>query len=157
MKYSHRFRVNAPLATVATFHRRSASMASITPPPIFVDVHRASSVLAEGDDMEFTMWMGPLPIHWVARIEEVSPTGFVDRQIVGPFKQWIHRHRFVVVGEGVTEVVDEVYLSLHENTFWKTVGLGMWLGLPLLFSFRAWKTRRLLAGTEDVENRVQAE
>jgi hypothetical protein len=27
---------------------------------------------------------------------------------------------------------------------WGVIGLAMWLGLPFLFAFRAWKTRRLL-------------
>ena len=41
MRYEHRFRVKAPLAAVADFHSRAASMPAITPPPIIVRMHRA--------------------------------------------------------------------------------------------------------------------
>jgi ligand-binding SRPBCC domain-containing protein len=145
MLYRHRFRVQAPLTDVVAFHRQSSSMAAITPPPIIVRIQEAPQVLKSGDQMSFTMWLGPLPIHWRARIETIEGSGFIDRQEAGPFSEWVHRHSFVVVNENVTEVVDEVFVSLHEtNRFWQMIGFSMWLGLPLLFRYRAWKTRRLL-------------
>jgi ligand-binding SRPBCC domain-containing protein len=144
MKYRHRFVVDAPLAAVADFHAQSASMGAITPPPIVVRVHNAPARLEEGDEMDFTMWLGPLPVRWLARIEDVSPTGFTDRQLRGPFQRWVHRHTFVPVDEANTAVVDEVDFSLRTHPWWGLIGLGMWLGLPLLFAYRGWKTRRLI-------------
>lgn len=143
MKFQHRFDVRAPLAAVAEFHRRSASMGAITPPPVIVRIHSAPAVLQEGDLMEFTLWLGPLPIRWLARIEDVTPHGFVDRQISGPFSQWKHTHTFVANGESTT-VHDQVEAEYSDKLFWKLVGMGMWLNLRLLFAFRGWKTRRLL-------------
>jgi ligand-binding SRPBCC domain-containing protein len=144
MKYQHRFQVRAPMAVVADFHAQSASMGAITPPPIVVTVHRAPVRLADGDEMDFTLWLGPLPVHWIAQIEDAGPVGFTDRQVCGPFAKWIHCHRFVVVDESVTEVLDEIELNLRPHWVWGLVGLGMWLSLPLLFAYRGWKTRRLL-------------
>ena len=144
MKYQHRFEVNAPLAAVAEFHAQSASMGAITPPPVVVRVHRAPARLDDGDEIDFTMWLGPLPLHWLARIEDVSPTGFTDRQLHGPFRHWVHRHTFTPVDETTTAVVDEIKLELRSNLWWKLVGLGMWLSLPLLFAYRGWKTKRLI-------------
>lgn len=145
MHYRHTFRVNAPLAKVADFHAQSASMGAITPPPVIVRVHHAPPRLNEGDEMDFTLWLGPLPIHWLARIEDVSPTGFVDRQLRGPFGRWVHRHTFVPVNENTTEVIDEIDLSLRAHPWWGLIGLGMWLNLPILFAYRSWQTRRLLS------------
>jgi len=141
MEYKHRFEVTAPLTAVADFHAQSASMGAITPPPAVVRVHRAPSHLDDGDEMEFTMWLGPLPVRWLARIEDVSPTGFTDRQLRGPFRHWLHRHTFVVVDETTTAVVDEIELELRSHPWWKLVGLLMWFSLPLLFAYRGWKTR----------------
>ena len=142
--YQHRFRVVAPLVRVAEFHSRAASMAAITPPPIIVRMRHTPAVLAEGAEMDFTLWLGPLPVRWLAHIEAVSPTGFSDRQLQGPFAEWVHRHTFFAVDERTTAVLDEVTLRLRLHPLWGLVGLGMWLGLPLLFAFRAWKTRRKL-------------
>ncbi|MEZ4832558.1 MAG: hypothetical protein R2873_11265 [Caldilineaceae bacterium] len=94
------------------------------------------------------MWMGPLPVRWVAQFEDVAEDSFVDRQVRGPFAQWVHRHTFVAVDEQITEVQDEVTVQLHEDSrWWQLVGFGMWMGLPVLFAYRAWRTRRLLVST----------
>ena len=144
MKFQHRFRVRAPIAAVAQFHARSASMPAITPPPMIVRVHAAPERLTTGDVMDFTLWAGPLPVRWVARIEDASPQGFTDRQQRGPFAAWAHRHSFVRVDDRTTDVVDEVEAQLKRHPFWWPAGALMWAGMPVLFAFRGWKTRRLL-------------
>jgi ligand-binding SRPBCC domain-containing protein len=144
MRFQHRFQVQAPLAAVAAFHRQSASMAAITPPPVLVRIHQAPALLQEGDQMAFTLWLGPLPLHWLARIEDVTPTGFVDRQLRGPFEQWVHRHTFHALSPTVTEVIDAIEITLSGRWYWKLVGGSMWLTLPLLFAYRGWQTKRLL-------------
>lgn len=144
MKYQHSFKVQAPLSAVTHFHAQSASMGAITPPPTIVQLHSAPASLGEGDIMDFTLWLGPIPIHWVARIEQVHFNGFTDRQVQGPFTRWIHRHRFIPVDEATTEVIDEIEAILRPHPWWGLVGLGMWLTMPLLFAYRGWKTRRLL-------------
>jgi ligand-binding SRPBCC domain-containing protein len=93
-----------------------------------------------------TEWMRPLLVRWVARVGDVSPTGFLDRQVRGPFEAWAHRHTFVQIEEGTTEAWDEVEARLKPHVLWGLVGLAMWLGLPLLFAYRGWKTRHLLDG-----------
>jgi len=90
------------------------------------------------------MWLGLFPIRWLARIQDVSSTGFTDQQLEGPFAEWVHRHIFVAVDEQTSVILDEVDLRLRSHPFWWLVGMAMWLGLPLLFAYRAWKTRRML-------------
>lgn len=153
-KYQHKFRVNAPLAAVAKFHSRSDSMGAITPPPIIAQVHQAPDTLAEGDEMDFTLWLALLPIRWLARIENVTPTGFTDRQLRGPFKKWVHRHTFMPVNNSTTEVVDEIECRLRPHILWGPVGLGMRLTLPLLFAYRSWKTKQLLMSSRVEANYV---
>lgn len=144
MKYTHRFTVRAPLAKVAAFHRRATSMAAITPPPIIVQMHRAPVELADNAEVEFTLWMGPLPLRWHALMDQVSENGFRDRMLSGPFASWVHQHRFIPLDDYTTEVVDEIEASLPVSFSRRMIALGMWLGTPLLFAYRAWRTRRLL-------------
>lgn len=145
MKYQHRFRVQAPAEAVAEFHSYPDAMAAITPPPIFVQVHSAPPRVVEGQQMDFTMWLGPLPLRWQARFEDVTPTSFVDRMVQGPLRIWRHRHSFVAIDDRTTDVVDEVEVEPRWHPLWGPVGLGMALNLPVLFAFRQWQTRRLLA------------
>jgi ligand-binding SRPBCC domain-containing protein len=119
-------------------------MAAITPPIIPLQLERAPSQLTTGSQMAFTMRMGPLPVKWRAYINNLTPEGFTDHQIEGPFRYWIHQHKFVEVDEQHTEVIDTVHAGLKWDVVWAPVGLAMWLGLPLLFAYRGWKTRRIL-------------
>jgi ligand-binding SRPBCC domain-containing protein len=144
VKYHHRFQVRAKLASVTEFHSRAASIAAITPPPMIIRMKPAPPTLAEGDVRDFTMWLGPFPIRWLARIQDVSATGFTDRQLEGPFAEWVHRHIFVAVDEQTSIILDEINLRLRSHPIWWLVGMAMWLGLPLLFAYRAWKTKRIL-------------
>lgn len=144
MKYQHRFRINVPLEVVSNFHRQPASLGAITPPPVVIRLHRAPAHLNDGSEMEFTLWLGPVPVHWLARIENTSPTGFTDRQLRGPFRKWVHRHTFLQVDETTTTVSDDIEFSFRLHPLWGPIGLGMWLSLPFLFAYRGWKTRRLV-------------
>lgn len=144
MKFEHRFRVRAPVEKVAEFHSNSTSMAAITPPPMVAIVHSAPERLKSGDRMDFTLWAGPVPIRWVAAIEDASPAGFTDRQVRGPFASWVHRHSFERVDDRTTDVVDCVEASPKRHLFWGLVGRLMWAGMPILFAFRGRRTRALL-------------
>jgi len=57
--------------------------------------------------MDFTLWFGPLPIHWLAQIEDVSESGFTDRQLHGRLQNG-YTHSFVTVDEHTTDVIDQV-------------------------------------------------
>ena len=144
MKYHHRFRVKAPLSQVASFHHLAASMSAITPPPIRVKVHKAPAELFNGDEMDFSLCIGPFSLRWLARIEDVTEAGFTDRQLHGPFQEWSHTHSFNQVDANVTEVIDQISAQLKRSIGGCLVGLGMWLGIPLLFVYRGWKTRAML-------------
>jgi len=144
MVYRHTFRVKAPLASVARFHTGSSSMGAITPPPVIVRVHSAPTVLGEGDEMDFTLWLLVLPLRWVARIQQVSECGFTDVQVSGPFERWQHQHDFHSLDGHTTEIHDTVEASLSHRPLKWLIGLSMWVSLPLLFAYRGWKTRRLL-------------
>jgi len=137
-KYTHKFTVKAPLSAVSEFHRDSRALRMLTPPPMWVQFHQVDP-LAEGSVADFTMWLGPLPVRWTAVHTQVTPQGFEDTQQRGPFKFWRHRHTFQELNLGTTGVVDEI-----EAEAGNLVSRFMWLTLPILFAYRAWRTRRAL-------------
>lgn len=119
------------------------SLAAITPPPLIVRIQSGPDALSSGDEMRFTLWLGPFPIRWHAAIE-AAPGGFADRQLSGPFAHWVHRHTFIDSGEGLTTVRDEIEYTYRRHPIWGLIGRLFVLGLPALFAYRAWRTRRLL-------------
>lgn len=143
--FEHAFRVRAPLARVAAFHRDTRALKRLTPPPIFVQLHRADP-LAEGAVAEFTLWFGLLPVRWRAVHSAVDEhRGFTDTQARGPLRHWRHRHAFRALDPQATLVVDRIEYQHHGGPR----GLLSRLlfarpALHLLFAFRAWATRRAL-------------
>jgi ligand-binding SRPBCC domain-containing protein len=145
MRYRHVFTVRAPLEAVADFHARPASLRTLTPPPLRVQIDAAPDVMVEGSEMRFRLGFGPIAIPWKARLEAVTPTGFHDRQLAGPFRAWMHQHSYRALDADHTEVRDQIDAQLAADPLHFLLGLGMWLGMPLLFAYRGWQTRRQLA------------
>jgi ligand-binding SRPBCC domain-containing protein len=142
-QFTHRFLVRSPLERVAAFHRDTRALKQLTPPPIFVTFNQLQQ-LEEGSVADFNMWFGPFPVRWVALHSQVGSTGFTDTQTVGPFQQWVHRHSFEPVDEYTTEIVDNIQAQVSTHVFWGLVSQLMWLNLPVLFTYRAWRTKRAL-------------
>jgi ligand-binding SRPBCC domain-containing protein len=143
-RYSHCFQVKASLKAVVEFHGDSQALKRLTPPPMFVKFNHVEP-LAEGSVADFTMWLGPLPIHWVATHSDIDPMkGFTDSQTTGPFKVWIHRHSFESIDDNTTRIIDQVEAMPGNHPLWGIVSRFMWLTLPILFAYRSWQTRRAL-------------
>lgn len=144
MIFRHSFAVNAPLGAVADFSRRAEGLPAITPWPIKVHIVQAPLLLGQGDEMLFEVGAGTLQLRWLARIENASSTGFTDRQLLGPFACWVHRHIFEALDESTTVVFDEIEAILCRRPLPRLIGLLMWWSLPVVFAYRTRQTRRLL-------------
>ncbi len=139
-----RFLVKAPQESVAFFHHDTNALRLLTPPPVFVQMHRVEP-LAENSRSEFTLWFGPLPIRWLAVHSQVGPLGFTDRQARGPMKYWEHRHQWQAVDERTTMMEERIIYEHHP-------GLRGLLSrllfapplLKLMLAYRKWVIRRAL-------------
>jgi len=140
-KFEHRFRVTAPLEKVAAFHSKPQALKILTPFPLWTQIYTIEP-LAENSVARFTIWAGPIPLRWEAVHTHVSEKGFTDTQVKGPYKSWTHKHRFVPIDSESTEVIDEVSASYGEGLFWGLITRLMWLGMPVLFAYRAYTTKR---------------
>lgn len=144
-EFNYRFRVAAPKAAVSAFHFEPGILKILTPPLMIMQVHQFEP-LAEGSIAEFTMWMGPVPVHWKAIHSGVSPDGFTDTQVEGPMKTWIHTHRFNAISEHETEVHEHIQYQHHSGLrgIWSRI-LFPKVGLNSLFAIRSRITRREVA------------
>ncbi len=144
--FDYRFRVAATLEDVVEFHSRTDVLRRLTPPPLVARVHRFGE-MKEGMVAEFTLWLGPIPMHWRAVHRDVGPQGFTDVQQAGPLAVWEHTHRFTAVAERVTEI-DEHIEYCHKTGWAGLVSRVLFPkpGLRLLFAYRKWVTRHALEG-----------
>jgi ligand-binding SRPBCC domain-containing protein len=144
MRYEKRHQVRASQQAVADFHSGPGGFKALNPFFIPIMVHEAPDPLVSGSEMAFTLWLGPIPVRWRARIEDSDMTGFTDVQLRGPFKAWQHRHSFIRIDDNTTEIHDAITAEMPDNLLKWPVAAMMWLGLPVLFQYRAWKTRKVL-------------
>ena len=105
--FDYAFTVSAPLDAVREFHRDTRALKRLTPPPVFVRLHRVEP-LAEGSVSEFTLWVGPLPLRWTAVHRDVGERGFTDVQVAGPAAAWAHTHSFEPLDTGRTRIREHI-------------------------------------------------
>lgn len=136
------FKVDGPVEAVAAFHSDTAVLKRLNPPGIFVQIHR-NDPMSEGSISEFTLWFGPFPIRWQAIHSDVSPNGFTDRMVNGPAASWVHSHRYEAVDDQTTRVYEHIDYD-HKPGLMGIVTRLLFspLSLKILFTYRAWATRR---------------
>jgi ligand-binding SRPBCC domain-containing protein len=145
--FKRSFTVRASLEAVAKFHQDTRALKALSPPPIFVQLHRVEP-LVEGSISEFTLWFGPLPVRWTARHENVDALhGFTDVQVSGPMKYWVHTHTFTDLTDSRVCVTDHIEYDHHgglRGVFSRLLFAP--IGLNFLFFYRELATQRAVGG-----------
>lgn len=145
--YEYRSLIPASLAAVRDFHNKPEALPQLTPFPIRVQVIRDDRESLTEGELEFRLWLGPIPIRWLARHEPIEndPEAFGDTMLEGPMAVWKHKHLFREGQNGV-ELIDRVTLA-HKAGWrgWLTRLLFDGLPLRFLFFYRHWRTKRATA------------
>lgn len=140
--FEHRSFFSVSAEDMTAFHAQPRAFSILTPPPIFLQVLRDDRTSLTNGEIEFRLWFGPLPVHWLARHEPGSiETSFIDRQLNGPMAVWEHQHIFQPVQGGV-ELIDHITLA-HKPGLPGIFSRLIFDGLPLrfLFIYRHLRTR----------------
>ena len=142
--FDYAFDVDAAVEAVRRFHHDTRALKLLTPPPTVVQLH-AIEPLAEGSVSRFTLWVGPLPLHWTAVHRDVGPRGFTDVQREGPAARWEHTHTFEPLGPDRTRIHEHIEFA-HKRGPWGLVTRLLFSrpNLLVMFAYRAWVTRRHL-------------
>ena len=100
MKYFHfesRLWLNRPRDEVFEFFSDPLNLEEITPAWLrFRVVSKLPSLMHRGAEIEYRLRIRGVPVGWRSRITVWDPPHrFVDEQVRGPYRMWIHEHRFV--------------------------------------------------------------
>jgi ligand-binding SRPBCC domain-containing protein len=104
-----------PCSPETTFELFSDAFAleRITPPWLSFRVLSSRPIeMRAGVLITYALRLHGLPLKWLTRIEVWDPPyRFVDVQLQGPYRQWVHSHTFVPQNAGTT-IVDRVRYQL---------------------------------------------
>jgi uncharacterized protein YbjT (DUF2867 family)/ligand-binding SRPBCC domain-containing protein len=131
--------VRADLERVWDFFSRAENLGRITPRSMDFEMHTPDPITAVGSTIDYTVRpLFGIPTKWRSRIDEVAaPHRFRDSQEKGPYKSWVHEHRFSRVDGGV-RLDDRIEYEMPFGPL-GTIGHRMLVRAQLqsLFDFRA--------------------
>jgi ligand-binding SRPBCC domain-containing protein len=98
---------------VFAFFVEASNLARITPPELGFEMVTPQPIrLSEGTYIEYRLHLFGIPFSWQSEIQRWDPPEvFVDVQRRGPYKHWVHTHRFREE-HGATIIEDEVQYAL---------------------------------------------
>ncbi len=86
----------APLDAVFAFFSNAGNLEVLTPPWLRFRVLTEGEIrMTCGTQIDYRLRLHGLPLRWRSEITAWEPPHrFVDEQVIGPYRSWVHEHRF---------------------------------------------------------------
>jgi ligand-binding SRPBCC domain-containing protein len=141
-----RFEVPRRRDEVFEFFADPSNLERITPPELgFRIVTPQPFTIREGTLIDYELRLFGVPFGWKTEIQVWrAPHEFVDVQLKGPYRQWVHTHRFESTPTG-TAIADSVDYELPLSPLGDLVFPLVRFQLSRIFAYRETAVRRLLA------------
>ncbi len=120
------------------FFSEASNLERMTPPSLGFRIRTPLPIrMEEGALIDYTILFHGLPMRWRTRISVWNPPiEFIDEQLIGPYKKWIHHHTFEEVESGKTLMRDRVDYALPCSPLGDIVLPWVRTELRSIFEFR---------------------
>ncbi len=134
-----------PIEEIFRFFSKAENLEVITPPHLKFKILTPLPIeMKKGALIEYQLKIYYIPVHWITEITVWEPPyRFVDVQRKGPYRRWIHEHKFEAIANGtrMTDIVEYavpggIWAPLINHLFVKR-------DIQKIFSFRQQKCQEL--------------
>ena len=132
--------VDAPRDEVCEFFARPENLGVMTPRSMQFEILDSTDARTRtGSEFRYRIRLHGVPMPWKTRIETFeAPERFVDVQLTGPYRHWLHEHRFEALPDSRTRVTDTVWYVPRFGIFGRIAhALFVRADLRRVFGFRA--------------------
>lgn len=134
-----------PIEDIFDFFSKAENLGVITPPHLQFKILTPLPIeMKKGTLIEYQLKIYYIPFHWITEIIAWEPPyRFTDTQLKGPYRRWIHEHRFEEI-EGGTKMTDRVEYAVPGGIFAPMIHqLFVKKDIQKIFSFRQQKCQEL--------------
>lgn len=140
--------LTSPIEKVFLFFSDPYNLERLTPPWLRFEVLTPRPIkMGPGTVIDYRLRLHGLPLRWQSEITVWEPpVCFVDEQRRGPYKSWVHEHRFGAQ-EGGTMVTDVVRYSVGGGSLVQKLLVAP--DLRRIFSYRHDRLREIFDSAKD--------
>jgi ligand-binding SRPBCC domain-containing protein len=127
-----------PLETVFHFFSNAENLNRLTPPHLDFEILTPLPIqMAEGTLIDYQLKIYKIPIKWKTKIIAWEPPyRFIDAQLKGPYRKWIHEHKFEATDDR-TKMTDTVEYAIPGGIFSPAINnLFVRRDIQKIFNFR---------------------
>ena len=141
-----RLRLPRPRPEVFAFFADAGNLDTLTPPWLHFRILSPLPLnMREGAQLDYRLRLHGVPIRWRTQITTWDPPRrFVDEQLQGPYRLWVHEHTFEEDGPEATIVRDHVRYAVPLGA------LANWLlvdrDVKAIFRYREGRLREIFGG-----------